>query len=232
MFDNQQRPIAADHRDNGTLQIHHHFVTIQGEGPLCGERALFIRLFGCNLRCPGCDTDYTSTKNEVTSEWMLTTAKACNWPQGALIVITGGEPLRQNIVPSVLRLLSAGYRVQVETNGAICPDGLPWADRRFMVVCSPKTSRISNEVLQKAHAFKYVLRHGEVNEADGLPLRALCHAATPEVARPRPGALVFVQPMDEGDAAANAMNLQAAISSTMTHGYRLQIQVHKQINME
>jgi 7-carboxy-7-deazaguanine synthase len=235
MRENDQLPMAASYDPAGLVQVHSVFPTIQGEGPFCGERALFFRLFGCNLRCPGCDTDYTSTQVAATPEWFPKRAAELDWPKGALVVITGGEPFRQNIVPAIDRLIQAGYRVQVETNGILWPAGLDRTildyPERFSIVCSPKTSRIHNKVHFYAAAFKYVLRAGEV-DADGLPTRALLHKAAPRVHRPPLGALVYVQPMDEDDPAANALNLAAAISSTMEHGHRLQIQVHKIINME
>lgn len=232
MRQNNQLPIAAKYEPSGIVQIHSIFPTIQGEGPFCGERALFFRLHGCNLRCPGCDTDYTSTILQVAPHFMATKARELDWQPGALVVITGGEPFRQNIGPAVIALLEAGYRVQVETNGVLAPEGIPWEHPRFTVVCSPKTSRIHETIMQEAIAFKYVLQHGQVSDDDGLPTRALMHAASPRVARPPEGALVFVQPMDEGEPEANALNLDAAIRSTMTFGHRLQIQVHKHINME
>ena len=41
-----------------TLKIKEIFASIQGEGLRCGEPTFFIRLAGCNLRCPWCDTKY------------------------------------------------------------------------------------------------------------------------------------------------------------------------------
>ena len=235
MRENKQPPTPARYTDQ--LVIHSIFETIQGEGPLCGERALFIRLWGCNLRCPGCDTEYSDRQLVVNHAWMLNEAERRGWPQGALIVITGGEPFRQNIGPSIALLLRGGYRVQIETNGVLWHEGLDdvlyryGAHDKFQIVCSPKTNRIHDRILSSTTAFKYVLRAGEVGE-DGLPLKALMHPAAPQVARPRPDALVYVQPMDENDPAKNLLNLQAAIKSTMEFGHRLQIQVHKTINME
>lgn len=232
MRENNQLPVAANYEPSGIIQIHSIFPTIQGEGPFCGERALFFRLHGCNLRCPGCDTDYTSTILTVAPHFMATKAREMGWAGHALVVITGGEPFRQNIGPAIQALIEAGYRVQVETNGVLAPEGVPWDHPRFSVVCSPKTSRIHNTIWQNAIAFKYVLRAGEVDAEDGLPTRALLHKAAPRVARPPAGALTYVQPMDEGEPTANALNLDAAIRSTMAFGHRLQIQVHKHINME
>lgn len=236
MRENNQSPMAADYHD--TVRVHSVFPTIQGEGPFCGERALFMRLHGCNLRCPGCDTEYTAKEMVVTHQWFVNKALDMGWEKDALVVITGGEPFRQNIAPAVADLLRAGYKVQIETNGVLWPEGMDdilyryGGHDKFQVVCSPKTNRIHERVLTCAAAFKYVLRHGEVDQDDGLPTRALMHKAAPKVARPRPDALVYVQPMDEGEPTANALNLDAAIRSTMQFGHRLQIQVHKHINME
>lgn len=238
MRENMQVPRPADYNANGAVHLHSYFPTIQGEGPFCGERALFFRLNGCNLRCPGCDTEYTSTDMFVNPEFFVNTAKELGWEKDALVVITGGEPFRQNIARAVKLLLREGYKVQIETNGVLWVEDIQdivyayGSHDRFQIVCSPKTNRIHERIMDCAAAFKYVLRHGEVSEDDGLPLRALGHKATPHVARPRPGALVYVQPMDEGNAEANALNLAAAIHSCMKFGYRLQIQVHKIINME
>ena len=232
MRENLQLPMAAQYNEHGSLHLHSYFPTIQGEGPFCGERALFFRLNGCNLRCPGCDTDYTSTDSLVQPAFFVNTARELGWQHGALVVITGGEPFRQNIGPMIGKLLEAGYRVQIETNGVLAPDGIPWDHDRFSVVCSPKTSRIHATIHQNALAFKYIIRAGEVDAEDGLPTRALGHAATPRVARPPAGSLIYVQPMDEDDPAANALNLDAAIRSVMAHGHRLQIQVHKICNLE
>lgn len=237
---NQQIPMGADQRSSGAVIVHSMFKTIQGEGPYCGERALFIRLFGCNLRCPGCDTEYTSTNESYYADGIVAKVQEMGWPHGALIVVTGGEPFRQNIVPMIDSLILAGYRVQIETNGVLWLKEMEQLVRWYSgtrkpfltIVCSPKTNRIHERIFETADAFKYVLQAGDVREEDGLPIRALGHTANPYVARPRKGALVYVQPMDEGDEELNRANLAAAIESTMAHGYRLQIQVHKLIGVE
>lgn len=232
MRENVQLPMPAQYDPSGAVDLHSVFPTIQGEGPFCGERALFFRLHGCNLRCPGCDTEYMQQKLLVTPGYFVSTAREFEWEPNSLIVITGGEPFRQNIGPMLDALLAEGFRVQVETNGVLAPENVPWDHPRFSVVCSPKTQRIHATIFQNALAFKYVLRAGEVDSTDGLPTRALMHKASPRVARPPAGALAYVQPMDEGEPTANALNLDAAIRSTMMFGHRLQIQVHKHINME
>lgn len=103
--------------------------TFQGEGPSCGHPALFLRLSRCNLTCTKCDTKYTwdwsqfDPRKESTKR---TTADLAAWAASSpveLVVITGGEPLLQQVrlVPLVQELLAAGKRVEVETNGTLAP---------------------------------------------------------------------------------------------------------------
>jgi 7-carboxy-7-deazaguanine synthase len=229
---NQQVAVAANY-ERDAIRVHSIFKTIQGEGPFSGDRALFIRLWGCNLRCPGCDTEYTSKSTSYTAASLVEHVTSLGWPRGALIVITGGEPFRQNVIPAIAGLLFENWPVQVETNGVMAPPRISELDvwgSAFTIVVSPKTSHINDAIASRARAFKYVLRAGDVAH-DGLPVHALGHAASPYVARPRPGALVFVQPMDEDDHTANEANLHATTASCIEHGYRLQIQLHKYIDV-
>ena len=46
------------------------------------------------------------------------------------------------------------------------------------------------------------------------------------------GTPVYVQPMDEYDAAKNAANRKLALELAMEHGYRLSLQTHKILDIE
>lgn len=224
---------------DGTLDVHGDgpFYTIQGEGPHCGRPAIFIRLAGCNLMCPGCDTDYTSKRKRMSVAILraaVDTLKEDEYPDAPkpLVVITGGEPFRQNITYLCSSLIKGGYDVQIETNGTLpVPADLNSA---VDIVCSPKTGKLQDSVAARVSALKYVVKAGLVVPRDGLPIRALDHTCSPSVAKPPPGfkGTIYVQPMDEGNPAQNRRNMQAAMNSCMQHGHTLQIQVHKIINVE
>lgn len=213
------------------LDVHSIFKTIQGEGPFTGQRSIFIRLAGCNLQCPMCDTDYTSDRRFLSVSQIIDMVNDHAHIHSYLVVITGGEPFRQNIKHLVEVLLANGHQVQIETNGTLYQE-LPYD--QITVVCSPKTGNINRQLLPHIDAFKYVLHADQVSEDDGLPFRALEHPAHPRLARPPKGyaGRIYVQPTDEGNLEKNSQHLSAAINSSMEYGYTLCLQTHKIINME
>lgn len=233
MLRNLQAKEAAELDPSGVLSVHSIWRTIQGEGPYNGQPAIFVRLAGCNLQCPFCDTDYTSSRTQLHPNNLLDNVKKHAKSKSGkrntdLIVITGGEPLRQNISPFIQRASSARYRVQIETNGTY---GAKNHDRLHLstVVCSPKTPKIHGDTVGYVDAWKYVIEAGHVSENDGLPTRIL---GGHHPARPTNTAEVFVQPLDSKDPDQNQRNLKATIESAMRFNYRLCLQVHKIIGLE
>lgn len=224
--------------DGSILDVHSLFSTIQGEGPFTGHRAVFIRLAGCNLQCPLCDTDY-STDCWKSSPFNINELVKEMIPAPALVIITGGEPFRQNIHPLVQKLLDEGYTVQIETNGTLSIPSIAFAElcsldtterNKCFVVCSPKAGSVHPSISSIACAYKYVMAHDSVSD-DGLPSHVLglpAFSARP----PENLSTVYLQPCDSKDEAINELNLKACVASVMKHGYILQLQVHKIINME
>lgn len=228
---NTQLAEKQRHDVHGAVEVHSVFQTIQGEGPFTGQRAMFIRLAGCNLACPMCDTEYTAVREVCYPQDVLDQMFEAEARYGQLVVLTGGEPFRQNIRPLVEALLTAGYRVQIETNGTLYQD-LPFA--QITVVCSPKTGAIHKRLEPHVAALKYVLDHRSQASDDGLPLTALGHTASPRLARPQVGfkGTVYLQPVDTSDPVENKINLDAAVSGVLGHGYTLCLQTHKIINVD
>lgn len=128
------------------LAINDIYHSIQGEGSYAGTPMVFIRLAGCNLRCPWCDQPDTvmeGYKDRQSKEWELsykhmeveeiinvirkfTTFRVC---------LTGGEPLVHKLGELTARLQSLDLLIHIETNGTLFNN---WVARAFHVTCSPK----------------------------------------------------------------------------------------------
>lgn len=241
---NKQPIEKRESRQDGAVYVHSIFYTIQGEGPFCGTPAVFVRLAGCNLQCPMCDTEYSSKRELMSPPAVVDAVRQLMPPyphgfqQSGLVVITGGEPFRQDLSMLLRWLENLDYYVQIETNGTLAPSAYTYQkvlNERpgVFIVCSPKTGKVHKDVWAWACCAKYVLCAGD-RATDGLPLTALGHTANPHLARPpewwiRP---IYLQPADEQDEFLNQANIAEVRESCLTHGYILQLQIHKLIGVE
>lgn len=112
------------------------FNSIQGEGTMLGEPAVFIRLAGCNLRCPWCDTkeSWQTDVKEIQTPEIVKQVIGLQCDPGTNVIITGGEPcLQEHLSILCHRLQAHGFKVCLETNGTLeTPVYVNW------VTCSPK----------------------------------------------------------------------------------------------
>ncbi len=97
------------------------FVSINGESIKAGEPAVFIRFRQCNLACSYCDTKWANTPD--CKAEMLSAEDIADYVKSTGIrnvTLTGGEPLLQNDLYSLIELLiNNGNSVEIETNGSI-----------------------------------------------------------------------------------------------------------------
>ena len=118
-----------------SLRISEIFYSLQGETSRVGLPTVFVRLTGCPLRCYYCDTAYAFTGGQ-SMPLQAITDEVGRYPT-RYVTVTGGEPLAQKNCLVLLRVLcDAGYRVSLETSGALDISGV---DKRVMKVMDIKT---------------------------------------------------------------------------------------------
>ena len=128
------------------LKITETFVSIQGEADAIGWPTLFIRLTGCPLRCVYCDTQYAFHGGEWrTVEQLLEVASGSGVRH---VCVTGGEPLAQKACLELLeRLCDAGYRVSLETSGAMDVAPVDPRVRRVVDLKTPDSGEVARNKL-------------------------------------------------------------------------------------
>ena len=140
------------------LKINEIYASIQGESSHTGLPCVFIRLTGCNLRCSWCDTAYAfyDGKN-LTVEETLQKVETFGLP---LVEITGGEPLLQeDVYPLMETLLKKGYRVMLETSGALPIDKVPEKVIKILDIKCPGSGEEKKNHLEN---LKFLSPHDEV----------------------------------------------------------------------
>ena len=191
-------------------RINEIFYSLQGEGRNTGRAAAFVRFSGCNLKCPFCDTDFSSY-TEMTDDEILSAIRAFTT---RLVVLTGGEPSLQ-VNDAFVELLHAnGYEVAIETNGTRpVPAGIDW------VTVSPKGQFVGDEgrlVLDRCNELKCLF--------DGK--RPVSDFDVEADYR-------YLQPCDVGDSTSNRCITAYCISYVKTHPrWRLSLQTHKLIGFK
>ncbi len=104
------------------FNIAEKFVSVNGEGRLSGQLAVFIRFCRCNLDCSYCDTSWAKDMHvsyEVADEneiYDYIKATGVN-----NVTLTGGEPLIQEGMKILLGRLALDKQlhIEIETNGSI-----------------------------------------------------------------------------------------------------------------
>lgn len=215
--------------------------TIQGEGPLMGTPAVFVRFSGCTLACFFCDTKWDDGAPYLSLQQIVRRVLDTLPPNCQLVVLTGGEPLRQDLAPFIYHLrqqaeLERGQapHIQIETSGSVWDPALAAFSSEYLtVVVSPKTPTINKLIEDRADAYKYVIDANGISEQDGLPSVSTQHEGKSALlARPnRSHVPIYVSPMDVQDEAQNKVNTLTVGRIAMVYGYRVSLQMHKYLEV-
>lgn len=198
-------------RTLAVYKVNEIFCSLQGEGYWTGTPMVFVRLSGCNLQCPFCDTSHQEGR-PMQAEEIVAAVRSCGGA-ATRVCLTGGEPLLQADGQLTDALHAAGYKLHLETNGTCAvPEGIDW------VTVSPKAGVAGLKgnaavVLQQADELKLVLAAG-VDPQRWVDFPASWH---------------FLQPCAAPDGRSNAAETVAYV---LAHPqWRLSLQTHKLLDI-
>lgn len=139
------------------LPIVETFHSVQGEGLWTGTSAFFIRLAGCDVGCPWCDTKISWSTRSHAQVAITDLVHQAQLAQPFMVVITGGEPLMHDLSPLTQTLKQAGLRLHLETSGAH-----PLSGQFDWISLSPKRFKPPQSgIYTHAHELKVVIANGE-----------------------------------------------------------------------
>jgi organic radical activating enzyme len=201
-----------------TLPIHETFQqTIQGEGYWVGTPVDFIRLAGCPVQCPWCDTGYGDGGRDLPRQ-MRSASELISELRSPRVVISGGEPMMYPQLPDFVTMIEVtGRQVSIETSGAFWQP-IP---NSAWVTLSPKT-HVSTQypvveyLWQRANEIKLVIATGSELEFYQNDLTA------------RPSIPVFLQP--EWTQINETLPLVLKLLQQYPN-YRLSLQLHKYVGV-
>lgn len=187
-----------------SYKVNEIFYSLQAEGFYAGHPAVFVRLCGCNLKCPWCDTKYHNEGKWYTKEELEKEVRSLA-DNRAIVVFTGGEPTLQ--LKQEEELLPDYFRT-IETNGT---NPVPtWID---YITCSPKTDIDFNKTPFEPDEIKIVYEKGREAYLEKLTLD---------------GYSLYLQPLEKD----GKMNITETIEFIKVHPeYKLSLQFHKMIGI-
>lgn len=211
------------------MKVNTFYPTIQGEGAMTGVPMIVLRLQGCSVGCPWCDTKETWDADggielhpaEIAKRLARyrehPDTKGIEW-----ILLTGGEPAEQDLSELIPVLHEKGWRVALETSGTA---PLPANAGFDFVTVSPKMLMPGKKLvlataLLRADEIKHVV--GSERDIDMLDtLLNSCSQSWPGTMPP-----VTLQPVSQSEKAT-----RLCTRVCLERGWRLSVQVHKVIGL-
>jgi organic radical activating enzyme len=173
-----------------------------------GTNAFFIRLAGCDVGCPWCDTKISwniKKHPQIAIADLVNEAVNVN---PAIVVITGGEPLMHDLTELTNQLKMQGLRLHLETSGSH-----PFSGNFDWVTFSPKQFKHPHEsIYEQVSELKVVVS----NQSDLI-------FAEQNAARLLPNVVKYLQ-----SEWATASSKDLIMEYVLTHrNWRVSVQTHK-----
>jgi len=175
------------------------------------------------MGCSFCDTDYSEKEQLSTTDIVRRIQTLLNGRLTAikpLVVITGGEPLEQDLNSLLATLTKLELQVQLETNGSTLYDKYNSSLlEQALIVCSPKHEYIDIRLAHYIDAYKILVSDETYFRAESI--------ATLLALTEKP---IYIQPINlHGLGLVNKQNLEAAIKLCKKYNFVLSPQLHKLI---
>lgn len=213
------------------LRVNEVFTSIQGEGYWTGLPVVFLRLQGCNLSCPWCDSKRTLNPDGGRLWHIGDLLNSIRMRKPATVVITGGEPMMQ--AEGVYALIGAEcsrpesyVHWHLETNGTlpVSPQWFNW----ITVSPKPPDYLIHDSVWPHWDELKIVVDGPEaIRAAEQLADREAAGRFRPIHQQP-----IILQPVSNDPEMIQLIVDYLTEKRDWARRWRLGVQMHKYIGVE
>lgn len=218
------------------------YPTVQGEGVLTGMPMVLVRLHGCPVGCPFCDTKETwgsaedeqvysigealgaNTRFVKTSATQIAEFARATAPRIRWAMLTGGEPALQPLEDLIRALNSQDFKVALETSGTANGHLWQYTDKSFAdwTCVSPKINmpgglKLLTAAIASADEIKMVI--GKQADIETLENLLASYPTKKDVQ-------VCLQPMSQSKRAT-----ALCVETCMERGWRLSLQTHRLVNI-
>lgn len=220
---------------SNTVPVNEVFETMQGEATYTGTPSVFIRLQGCPVGCPWCDTKHTwevepekqipatimflKTEDEPTYSLFAVrdVMEVLEQFQARHVVITGGEPCMYDLREITAAICNSGRTCQIETSGTFTIN----VDDRCFVTLSPKLDMPGGlQVLKSSYLRANEVKYPLGKESD---LEKIKQEVLPFIP---PNVPFWLQPLSQSKKATTL-----CVNAATKHNWKVSIQTHKFIGV-
>lgn len=233
------------------MYIIEQFKSLQGEGMDAGTPAYFVRLAGCPVKCPFCDTKESwNLVSKATSDrdvYELGSDILANVKDNSILVITGGEPFFQ--FDELVKLFDLLYerkpmmRTCIETSASYLPENWRLLQKRQYAMMDNIWLNISPKVharktysefwknIFSINEFRFAVAPEDGNELQTLAFVERFMKEYKELSVPILRKKIIISPiLPNAKAKLNVKNMawiQYVAKYCLDHDFRFSVQLHK-----
>ena len=196
------------------IRVKEYYPCVQGEGTLSGTPMWLLRLAGCDVGCPWCDTKESWPLGAQEHDPLSLAAYfRQDKPNIRWVMVTGGEPLLQNLDALCDTLHEAGLLTALETSGTA-----PMSGTWDHTTVSPKLGMPGKKQLLSS----------VVNAADEIKMPVATHTDIEVLLRDVLPMLDFAEPtISLQPISLNPKATHVCYQACLDLGWNLSLQQHK-----
>lgn len=222
------------------MNVVEQFLSLQGEGKDSGIPAYFVRLAGCDVHCPWCDTKESWNTKDSQNMSVTAVANLINdlTPKNGICVITGGEPfMHGGDLVELFYQVNKNIKIRVETSASNEEYIRNWTDalpKKVSLNISPKAAKpaiASYWMHNRVNEFRFAVDNKGDQNINWLSKFIFTYKSS---MREKAGKRIYISPVIHGDinTRENQEWISEVVDFCIDSGFRFSLQMHKVLGIK